>query len=143
MEFSGMIDLSIWVCNCALSMSAVTSARHRKWKNKSKFLKIIFQIKTYTTLLGLFSSVRNNWPHRKLKGQLPVKWKSSFKYIIFNALNKVFHLKLIHIVDTRNVWSIVIDFWKSHFRWWDTELRISKIAFPFPEKPWKIESWNF
>jgi hypothetical protein len=87
MEFSGMIDLSNGVADRGLNISAVTSGRHRKWKKKSKFSKLIFQIKTYTILSGLFSSVQNNWPHRKLKRQLPVISKTIFKFSIFNALN--------------------------------------------------------
>jgi hypothetical protein len=39
MKFSGMIDLSIGVCNWGINMSAVTSGRHRKWKKKPKFFK--------------------------------------------------------------------------------------------------------
>jgi hypothetical protein len=54
MQFSGMIDISIRVCKGGLLMSAVTSGRHRKWKKKSKFSKLIFQLKTCTKLLGLF-----------------------------------------------------------------------------------------
>ena len=34
-------------------------------------------------------------------------------------------------------------FWNCHFRSWDIELRNSKIAFLFSQKPWKIESRNF
>ena len=36
-KFSGMTDLSIGVADRGLSISAVTSCRHRKWKKKSKF----------------------------------------------------------------------------------------------------------
>ena len=58
MKVSGMIDLSIGVANRGLSILAVTSDPDRKWKKNSKFSKSIFQIKTYITLLGLFSSVQ-------------------------------------------------------------------------------------
>ena len=90
MKFSGMIDLSIAVCDWGLSISTVTSGRHRKWKKKSEFSKLFFQIKTYTIWLSLFSNVQNSWPHRKLKRQLPVIWKRSFKFSIFNALNLLY-----------------------------------------------------
>ena len=66
MKFLGMIDFSIGVADMGLHISAITFGCHRKWKKKSKFSKVIFQIKTFTTLLGLFSSVQINWPHRKL-----------------------------------------------------------------------------
>jgi hypothetical protein len=52
-----MIDFSFAVWDWGLSMSAVISCCHRKWKNKSKFSKLIIQIKTYSPLLGLFSIV--------------------------------------------------------------------------------------
>ena len=40
MKFSGMIDLSIAVCDWGLSISTITSGRHRKWKMKSENLKL-------------------------------------------------------------------------------------------------------
>ena len=58
MKFSGMIDLSIVVVDVGFSISAATSGSHRKCKKKSKFSKLIFQIKTHSTSLGLFSSVQ-------------------------------------------------------------------------------------
>jgi hypothetical protein len=57
MKSSGMIDLSIWVANRGLNILSITSGPDWKWKKNSKFSKLIFQIKTYITLLGLFSSV--------------------------------------------------------------------------------------
>jgi hypothetical protein len=74
-----------------LSISVITSSRHRKWKKKLKFSKLIFKIKTYTPLVGLFSNVQNNWPSRKLKRQLPVISKRSFKFWIVNALNNLYY----------------------------------------------------
>jgi hypothetical protein len=62
-KFLLMVDLSIGVCDWGLNKSAIISGRHRKWKKKSKFSKIIFQIKSYTTLLGLFLIVQNHCPH--------------------------------------------------------------------------------
>ena len=50
--FSGMIDLSIGVCVTGMSMSAVTSGRHRKWKNKWKILNFLFLAECYTILLS-------------------------------------------------------------------------------------------
>jgi hypothetical protein len=41
-------------------MSAVTSGSQRKTKQKSKILNLIFEIKTYATLLDLFTSVQNS-----------------------------------------------------------------------------------
>jgi hypothetical protein len=58
MPFSVMIDISIGVADRGLSISAITSGRHRKGKKKIKFSKLIFQIKTYITLLGLFQVIQ-------------------------------------------------------------------------------------
>jgi hypothetical protein len=91
MKFSGMINISIRVCKDELLMSAVTSGRHRKWKKKSKCSKLIFLLKTYTKLLGLFSRVIKNCPHRKLKRQLPVISKRSIKFSIFNAVHLLYY----------------------------------------------------
>jgi hypothetical protein len=96
MKFSGMIDISFWVCT-GLCVSTVTSGRHRKWKKKLKFLNSIFQIKSYTTIIGQLTSDKKNWPHQIWKNQLPGFFfsKRSFKFSIFNALN------LLHFL---NVW---------------------------------------
>jgi hypothetical protein len=40
MKFSGMIDLSIGVADRGLTISAITSGHHLKWKKKSEFLKV-------------------------------------------------------------------------------------------------------
>jgi hypothetical protein len=53
-------------------------------------------------------------------------------------ITKVFDLKLIYVVDTRNVYRNIKWLWKTHFRSWDMKLRNSKIAFPFSQKQWKI-----
>ena len=92
--FLGMIDLLNGVADRGFSISSVTSGPHRKWKMKAKFSKLIFQIKTYTPLLSLFSSVEYNWPHRKLKRQLPVISKRIFKFSIFCALNLVYYISV-------------------------------------------------
>ena len=91
MKFSGMTDLSIMERSYWLTSSAVISVRHRKWIKKSKFSKLTFQIEIYTTLLSLFSIAENNWPHRKLKCQLPVNSKRIFKFSIFNASNLLYY----------------------------------------------------
>ena len=83
--FSGMTDLSFRVVNRGFRRSAVISSRHRKGKKKSKFSKLIFQIKTYTTL-DLFWSVQNNRPHRKLKRQQPAFFKNKFQILNFQCL---------------------------------------------------------
>ena len=92
MKFSENIDLWIEVCNYWLSMSAVTSGRHRKWKKKSKFTKLIFQIEFCTTLLDLISSVQYIWPHRVLNRQLPVNSKEVLNYQ-FQCLKSSVQLK--------------------------------------------------
>jgi hypothetical protein len=87
-----------------LGVEHVISGRHRKWKKKSKFSKIIFQIKAYTTLLGLF--VQNHWPHLLLKRQLPFMFKKSFEFSILMPwiflITKVFHLKLFFFENPWN-----------------------------------------
>jgi hypothetical protein len=93
MKFSGMIDLLIGICNWGLSMSTVTTGRHRKWKNKSKFSKIIFQIKTYTKLLGLFSSVKNNWRAQQVEVSTSGFLKKKFQILNFQCRTSSLLLK--------------------------------------------------
>ena len=60
---------------------------------------LIFQIKTYSILLGLFSNFQNSWPHRKLKRQLPVISKHVSNFSIFNALNLLYYERVSLVID--------------------------------------------
>jgi hypothetical protein len=142
-----MIDLSIRVCDWGLNKSAVTSDRNRKWKKKLKFSTTIFEIKTYITLLGLFLIVQTIYPicswsinfrlcERKVSN-------SQFSMPCIFFITKVFHLKLIFVVNTRIVYSNVKWFWKMSLPLMRYELRNWKIAFQFSQKSWNIDSWNF
>ena len=145
--FSGMTDLSIGVWNYWLTMLAVTSSCHWKWKKKSKCSKIIFQIKTYTTFLSWFPSVQNNWPHRKLNRHFTSGYfKYKLEIINFQCFESSLLLKgftwILYMLLTLEM-SKKKKKRKCPFRWWDMVLRNSKIAFPFFQKRWKIESWYF
>jgi hypothetical protein len=83
--FSGMIDFSFRVVNRGSAGRPSFPVVTGKWKKKSKFSKLIFQIKTYTTL-GLFWSVQNNRPHRKLKRQQPAIFTNKFQILNFQCL---------------------------------------------------------
>jgi hypothetical protein len=99
MKFSWIIEFSIVVWVRGMGMSAVTSGHHRKWKNKSEFSELIFQIKNYSILLGLFSNFQNSWPQRKLKRQIPVISKTCFKFSIFNALNLLYYESVSLVIN--------------------------------------------
>jgi hypothetical protein len=110
MTFSDMIDLSIGVAVfIGLKISDITSGRHRKWKRNGNFSNVIFQIKTYNTFLGLFSSVQNKKPDQKLSINFRLFLKqvsnSQFSMPISSLITEVFHLKLIYVVDTLNFYS--------------------------------------
>ena len=117
MKFSGMIDLSIVVCDWTLSMSAVTSGRHRKWKKEiGKFKFTCLNQNLYHFTRPVFKCPKQ-WTPLEVETSTSGYFKKNFKILNFQSLKSffiigVFDLKLTYDVGTVNVYSYLKIFWK-------------------------------
>jgi hypothetical protein len=95
MKFSGMIDLSIGVCDWGLSMSTVTSGRHRKWKKEiGKFKFSCLNQNLYHFTRPVFKCPKQ-WTPPEVETSTSGYFKKNFKILNFQSLKSFLLLKCL------------------------------------------------